>query len=1359
MPMNRPVLKYLALSLLLLLCRLPLRSQPNNLHFINLSIEAGLSDKMVFSIAQDSTGLMWFGTAEGLNRYDGYNFEVFRYNPDDSTSISASFINCIHLARTGDLWIGTEKGLNRYDASTETFVKYRADNDSLRLLNNLRIRCIHDDANGVMWIGTLEGLIRLDLDKRYINYFVLAPGAFDRMANEIRCITADRHGMLWLGTFDGLYRFNPADNSFVRYDIRRNRRSSDPYNTLINALCIPPATPDLLYVGSSSGLIVLDIRHPETPIATLRAEEDELADNDVKSILPFDDGRLLLATADGLTLYDTRSGRSDSYNSSLLDATSLPNNSLRTLFRDRMNVIWIGTDNGLAKLDLKRKKIDCMRLTTGAAGSERKVMVNDLIGTPDRSLWLSTNEGVLRYDSTRRTPGYTRYLADKGVSHNIAKRLIRDSHGTLWLGTNDGIDYYDPRSDRFVRAEHPNRDFSLKYIYDIKEDADHDIVTNISSGLCFITPHYRADGSISHLTYRTRLIGDIIKSDNCDIGYLDADDKGNIWFAATQEGLFKYEKRNDRFVQYKVRAEDPNSLISNRIYTIHVDRHGDVWTGTDRGLCRLDTSTGRFERFAGDLDLSQSIRTITSDERGRIWVATTNKLIMYDPEGKNKIVCDLNQDLRIDELAYNSVYTDPEGYVYMGGDGGYIRYHPDRITLNEDQAPVVITSFSLWNREVHPGHRVGKRVVLPRSILETDRLKLRHNENSFRFYFSLLNFASSVSNKYAYRLEGYDKEWQMTGGTQNYAAYSNLAPGRYIFTVRGCNSDGIWSDHAAQLMIRILPPWWLSWWAYLVYAALLVLIAVVAYNLTLTKMKLLSELRLEKLERMKMEELNQVKMRFFTNVSHEFKTPLSLILGPIESLSEQITDKRQLEQLALMRQNGERLLRLIDQIMDLRKFDNGKMKLSPSTGEFISFVRRIYESFLYQAQRRRIDYDFESSEQEITFQLDSDKVEKVLYNLLSNAFKFTPDNGHIGLTISMRCNDGRKFVAVEVSDTGIGITEADREHIFERFYQGNNPAFESIRGTGIGLMLAKDFVELHGGQLTLESTPGVGSSFTFTLPVETAGALPATDSTAGEPEQESAVRKPKILIVEDNDDMRDFLRMNLEDQYEISTAHDGNEGWEQIRNIYPDLVLSDVMMPGMDGFELCRRSKAELLTCHIPFLLLTAKGDEENRAEGYSAGADGYIAKPFSIKTLRTRVNSLVEQRIKLRERYRQKLLTNPSEIEIESENDKFINTLVKAIEQNIDNSEFGIQELCEISRYSYQQVYRKVKALTGESINEFIRTVRLKRAAQYLARSDIRISEIMYSVGFNSHSYFTKCFREQFGLSPKEFAEKYRKK
>ena len=408
-------MKHLAAGLLLF-CWLPLWGQVTNLHFTNLSIDAGLSDKMVFAVAQDSTGLMWFGTAEGLNRYDGYNFETFRYNPGDSTSVSASFINCIHLTRTGELWIGTEKGLDLYDPVTESFVKYHADNDSLRLLNNLRIRCIHDDPQGVMWVGTLEGLIRLDLRKRYINYFVLVPDAFDRMANEIRSICADRHGMLWLGTFDGLYRFNPTDNCFVRYETRSRKLPNDTYNNLVNALYIPENTPDLLYVGSSSGLVVLDIRHPEQPLGTLRAEDGGLTDNDIKSILSYDDTHLLLATADGLTLYDTRSCRASAYYSSLSDPTSLPNNSLRTLFRDRQNIVWIGTDSGLAKLDLKRKKIDCVRLTNDRKGAERKVIVNDLLGTPDHSLWLTTNEGVLRYDSTRRDAGYTRYMADKGVS-------------------------------------------------------------------------------------------------------------------------------------------------------------------------------------------------------------------------------------------------------------------------------------------------------------------------------------------------------------------------------------------------------------------------------------------------------------------------------------------------------------------------------------------------------------------------------------------------------------------------------------------------------------------------------------------------------------------------------------------------------------------------------------------------------------------------------------------------------------------------------------------------------------------------------------------------------------------------------
>lgn len=549
-------MKRLTIVVFLLCVWLPLLAQVNNLHFNNLSIDAGLSDKMVCTIAQDHTGLMWFGTAEGLNRYDGYNFEVFRYNPEDSTSISASFINCIHRSRKGDLWIGTEKGLNLYDPCSESFIKYHADNDSLRLLNNLRIRSIYDDPQGILWIGTLEGLIRLDMQKHYINFFMLAPNAFDRMANEIRCISADRYGMLWLGTFDGLYRFNPKDNSFTRYDVRR-KLPHDQYNNLINGLYIPNTSPNLLYVGSSNGLVVLDIRHPETPLKTFRREDSLLADNDVKSITNYDQQQLLIATANGLSLYDTQSDRIDTYNSSMLDATSLPNNSIRTLFRDQQQeVIWIGTDCGLAKLNLKRKKIDFVRLTANTNGSEQKIIVNDLLETTDRKLWISTNDGVMRYNNSDKTLVSKHYTAADGVSHDITKRIVRDSRGTLWLGTNDGIDYYDPHTDRFIRADYTNQNFSLKYIYDIKEDGDGDIVTNISSGLCFITPHYRPDGSISHLSYKTRLISDIIKSGNCDIGYMDVDSKGNIWFVTTHEGLFKYEKHNDVMVQYKAHRED-----------------------------------------------------------------------------------------------------------------------------------------------------------------------------------------------------------------------------------------------------------------------------------------------------------------------------------------------------------------------------------------------------------------------------------------------------------------------------------------------------------------------------------------------------------------------------------------------------------------------------------------------------------------------------------------------------------------------------------------------------------------------------------------------------------------------------------
>ena len=1318
----------------------------DNLHFRNISIDKGLSDKLVLSIEKDIYGFIWIGTSEGLNRYDGYDFDIYKNSPQDSTSISSSFINSIHCDSDGWLWIGTEKGINLYDYSTDSFDKFKAVNDSLGLLQNLRIRSIHEH-QGTLFLGTLEGMISLNKKTRHMNFYRFA-SSDKKMANEIICMTNDRYGMMWIGTYDGLYRYNPKDNTFERFEARRRERT-DISNNLINVLHIPEKNPDHLYIGGPNGLMVFDVKNPGVELMSLRASDGGLADDEIKNITKYDDDVILLGTGNGLTLYNIVNGKTRTFLSSLYDETSLPSNHIKTSYLDKENmVIWLGTENGLAQLDLNRRKLNFTRLTAiDKSGLVRKFVAYDLDVYDDHK-WMVSREGVTRIDADGSKKVYT---TSSGLQHRVCKSLFRDSHGILWVGTNNGVNWYDADADAFRKVDYNQGDSApLKYIYSIAEDSEGDIVTNISSGLLFMKPERTDEGKVSGLAYKSVSISDLIHSDNCDIGYIETDSRGGVWFAATMEGLFHYDKNTGKIRNFKADGNDRNSLVSNRVYSLHADSKDNIWIGTDLGLCCYLHEQDRFIRY-DDIDLSQSIRMITSDRSGKIWAGTINKLIMLDPQTNEKIVCSLHSEFGLDEITYNSSCLDKDK-IWFGGSGGHLWFRPEDITINEVRAPLYIHTFLLWNNKVQPQQLYDGRAILDDTLLETRKIILRHDENSISLHFSLLNY-SSDSNRYIYCLKGQDVNWHTATGTDNSASYTNLSPGHYTFCVKACNSDNIWTDHEPELEIIILPPLLLRWWAWVIYSLFIIAVISLAHNFFKARLKLTNELKNEKMERLKLEELNNAKMRFFTNVSHDFKTPLSLISGPVENLINQIENKEHLVQLHMIQSNALILQRLINQIMDLRRLDNGKVKLNIKMGDIVAYTKAAFSSFELHAKGKGIDYSFASELPELQLHFDCDKMEKILFNLISNAFKFTEKGGHIRVLIDTESFQGREYVKISVSDTGKGIAKEEQEHIFDRFYQGNTQIHHEGQGTGIGLCIVKDFVELHEGRVSLESEVDKGSTFSFTIPMD----IVDTEAVPVEIIEKSA-DNIRILVVEDNRNMLEFIRMTLKDKYEVFTATDGNIGYIMAKRVNPDLIISDVMMPGTDGFQMIRKIRSEMFTCHIPVILLTAKSDEQSHVEAYEAGADAYINKPFSTKILMAKVERLITQRRKLQEKYRLEILSSPMEVAVESENDRFINTIVKAIEENIDNSDFGIQELCEVTRWSHQQVYRKARALTGESINEFIRTVRLKRAAQLLSETGSRVSEVMYSVGFNSHSYFTKCFKEKYGISPREYAENSQK-
>jgi signal transduction histidine kinase/ligand-binding sensor domain-containing protein/AraC-like DNA-binding protein len=1345
----------LLLLFYLLSSQLALPQNRDNLHFKNISTGMGLSNKMVLSIQQDTTGFIWIGTAEGLNRYDGYEFKVYKHIPGDSTSLSASWVNCILLTKSGDLWIGTEKGISIYNPLENTFTSCNVSNDTNHLLDNLRIRSLYEDRNGIIWVGTLEGLIKIDQRSNSMSYFTFVADQNQRMANEIRGMHESKNGFLWIATFDGLYRMNIRDNSFERFEVRRGL-PHDPINTLVSDIYISDKEPDRLYIATSQGLTIID-EESGRMLESYRTEYSEISDNDVKSINRFDDSHLILATANGISLFNVKTGEFEKHNSNILDKTSLPNETVWCIHEDKLGNIWLGTSNGIAILDKRRKPINFLNVISSENNQTKLIGVNDILVTSNSESWLTYNEGILRYDKNKNL--IRKYKGkDDGISHPIVKRILQDSRGIIWIGTNDGVNYYDPGSDRFRSLDKDVNGIPLKYIYDLKEDKDGDIVANISSGICFISPQITTDNMPVSFKYKTAMIDKIITSVNYDVTYFDIDEKGCIWIGTINEGLFRYDKAKDKFTQYKFDDNNVNSINSNRIYSIRTDINGKIWIGTDMGLCLFDDQTESFTRFNDDSDLSGSIRTLTSDMQGRLWIGEDNKLIMFDHDKNLKIIVDLYDDVGLMGLEFNSFFNMENETILLGGNGGVIYFQPGEIVLNMDKAPVVLTNLELWGKSLNKNNPRDIQKKFRQSLSSAKKIVLNHEENSFKLSFAMLNFSTSANNKYAYMLEGYDEKMIVGESGENYVYYSNLPPGNYTFWVKGINSDGIWNDQVASIHILIKTPWWKTWWAYSVLLFVISIILYYTYKLTINRLALRNELRMEKIERGRVEELGRIKMSFFTNISHELKTPLSLILGPIESLKESLNSDKQRIQLDIMKQNAERLLRLINQIMDVRKVENEKMTLILKHGEFISFIRRIFDGFGDYASRRNMTYIFDSHVETKYIFFDSDKIEKILYNLISNAIKYTPNNGHIQVSI----NEKERYLVVSVRDSGIGVNEEDKKQIFDNFYQAPVKGFDNTYGTGIGLYLTKEFVQLHGGEISLVSQLGKGSEFEFTIPTDLLPAHAQNEKTENffdaEMDSSDHFLKNKVLVIEDNDDMIEFLKINLEDHYEVITANNGEKGLQLVNENLPDLVISDIMMPGMDGFEVCSCIKENIITSHIPVILLTAKNDEMSRSEGYNRGADSYIYKPFSIKTLRVRIDKMIELRERMQQTFRQKILTEPAEIMIESENDQFINSLMDIIEKNMEDPDFGTKELCEKTNYSYQQIYRKIKALTGETINEFIRRVRLKRARQYLLQSDLRVSEIMYKVGFNSHSYFTKCFREYYGVAPTEYIEEKEK-
>ncbi|MDF9796461.1 signal transduction histidine kinase/DNA-binding response OmpR family regulator/streptogramin lyase [Catalinimonas alkaloidigena] len=1073
---------------------------------------------------------------------------------------------------------------------------------------------------------------------------------------------------------------------------------------------------------------------------------------------------------------------------------SLSKNNVRCLYKDKSGIIWIGTNGGgVDKLNPSKK--DFLHFSKNLnSGSLSYNKIRSIFEDSRGNLWIGTEGGGVNYlAAAGQSPDYNQFKHINTVSNvfAIAETDIEKEQSTIWFGS-EGNNL--SRLSRKGRSQILDIDFGKKLgiknsVFAIHHDHTGSLwVGTYNGGLYRLDQDEAGDYRLSHFRHRSgkqnSLANNIIRS-------LEQDAQGNLWIG-TANGLSmirenELDARQPDFINYRdVNSQTPG-LSHNYILSIHESKNGDLWIGTFGGglnkLIKSSDGNVHFKVYREKDGLPNNvIKSILEDESGKLWIATNKGLSHFDPRQETFKNYDVSDGLQSNEFSELASFKRKDGQMLFGGVNGFNAFYPDSITDNPYLPQLAITDFRIFNRSILPGDEMNGRVILDKTISKSTELNLKHAENNISFEFSALHFAAPTKNQFAYKLEGFDEDWTYTNSSRRFASYTNLKHGEYVLKVKAANNDGVWNITPLTLKIRIAPPFWLSWWAYIIYAILFVTVILFIRKYTLIGIKEKHQLELEHLEKEKTEELHQMKMRFFTNISHEFRTPLTLILGPLEYLlkdNHSVSKEDQQRHYTLMQKNAKFLLRLVNQLMDFRKLDQGKMKLKLQKESVNTVLGEITEPFQFIAQRKNIDYSVNQAREEIEAWVDTDKVEKMLYNLLSNAFKFTPEGGKVEVKLyreepSFKSNLG--YYAIEVKDSGSGIPDDQVKHIFERFYQVHGREKAKHEGSGIGLSFVKSLVELHQGKISFHTQCGQGSCFKILLPlgksafhksdflhndVEVQANLPveAWIDIEDETRREESKHKKKLLtllIVDDHADIRRFVRQSFADEFNILEAENGLLGLEKARNSHPDIVVADVMMPEMNGIEMCQTLKSETATSHIPVILLTAKNTEDNEIQGLRNGADLYIAKPFNMEKLQITVANLVRGREELKKKFTREVLIQPSEVTVTPADETFLKSAISLVEENMEDPEFNVEQLVKELGMSRSKLHLKMKAVTGQSCSEFIRTIRLKRAVQLLEKSEMSVKEVMSYTGFSTASYFSKCFRKQFGVIPSEYVKRH---
>lgn len=1339
---------FFRLTLLLLAFALPVWAVASGTPFFStLSTRDGLPSNIISALAQDSHDFIWIGTANGLCRYDGHRFIIFK--KEESQALPANEISSLLV--DGDyLWVGTWKGLCKIN--TITFAISRID-----LGKNTVIRTLYKDRDNTVWIGTATGLIRYGAQPKEYN-----TRNSNLSHNTIRSIYEDPFGNLWVGTYDRLNKLAKGQNTFVSYDVKGSYKPSLKNNLICD---IKPAFSDsLLWVGTETGLVLFDILKGTWQHHTERTAR--FSNEVIKNIYTDDDGNLWLGTDFGVNVFDPRTNT----NRSLFHNPQLPysigNNVIWQIAEDKGGVIWFVTSNGLSRLNKFRNYYTYHEVSHEAEGQTIGNQVKSALVTSKGVRWLGTLHGVIRVDpqtgeklifSTQSPP------ARKILLNNVYA-LEEDQYGRIWIGTAGGINVWDEANKKmYAITSNQTNGLITNYIARFIRGTDGSLwVSAWEGGLFKVTGNFQDINSLQF-----ELVGDFGSEKNVS--------GGNAIWAINYNELFRIDLQSYRSHPVAAFSKVTDKKAINCLY---FSRKGSLWAGTLNGLIeyRPQSDTAILHPLVTGNDVT--LASITEDAAGNIWGAAGGFIIRFDVADHLSEIFPLDKDIPLKSFFDGCFATTPAGEILFGGDNGYITISPDT-KPRAYQPQVHITSLEINNKRIGTSDTIDGEVLLPNDIAFTKELELNYTHRSLAVEFSALHYWQPSLNVYAYKLEGFDTQWNYVSGTENHAVYSNLSPGTYTLFVKGTNNHGIWSNDIATLKVKVNPPLFLSNGFLVLYAALALFIIFLALRFYSSRLHLRNEVKIARMEKVHAEEIALTKQQFFTNISHELRTPISLILPPIQqTLKRENLDEESRSLIKLAEKNSYRLLRVVNQILDFRKLEHDSLELKITSFDLVTFCGDLYTLFSDKAARNQIHFTFHPAVESCRIWADTDKVETILYNLLSNAFKFTPHDGSIDLTIKVNAADKdyvKGAVEIRVTDTGIGIAPEDQDKIFDRFYQAPQ-AKKMDAGSGIGLTLASEYARLHHGKIRVESTPGKGSCFTVTLPLGNLH-FPVDATRDAEPLSLVATRaantgedsrsylydldsdKPLVLIVEDNTDMIDFLVINLKNNYHLIIAENGEEALRKANNFLPEIIISDIMMPVMDGLTLCKKIKEDPKTSHIGIILLTAKSLTSQKVEGIRMGADVYLTKPFDVELLEASIDHLLKRKQELSNYFKSAIITQPETGSTkENVDDKFIKKVVNIIEANISNPDFSVEMLSDEIGMSTTHLYRKLKSLTHFSAKEVIKKYRIKKASLLLKNKEGNISEIMYEVGFSNLSYFAKCFKAEFGLSPKEYQQRENK-